>query len=287
MERANKEVVRHCRNLIYELRKTDSWDEEILKVQAMMNEKSSEATGLSPNEIVFAGQIDLHAGRLYPQPTAKQRQSMSAYMKQQIDFQDELMKLAEKQIELNEENHLKDNDELETKYEVGEYLVVKHENGEPPNKFAVRWHGPYRIIEVENRPQGTIYTTYSPKDGKISYYHASFVQQHPCRTDIEAVQSAVLDDDKHFLVEEVLDHEIITINNKPNLNLKIKWFGYKEPEMTGINISLKRNKIIKEYLKLKNLEKFGTLKKDDRGYENPSESENKPKRARFEKENDN
>ena len=280
VERANKEVVRHCRNLVYELRKNDSWDEELLKVQAMMNEKTSEATGLSPNQIIFAGQIDLHAGRLYPQPSSKERQSMSEYMKKQIEFQDNLMKLAEEEITKNNIIHLKNNEDIEIKYDVGDYLVVRHESGEPPDKFSVRWHGPYRILEVEDRPQGTIYTTYSPKNGKIEYYHASFVQQHPCRDDTEAVRSAVLDDDKHFIVEEVLDHEIITLNNKQNLNLKIKWFGYKEPEMTGMNISLKRNKTVKNYLKDKNLEKFGSLNKNDRGYENPIE-ENKQKKQKF------
>ena len=276
VERANKEVVRHIRNIVYELRKNDSWDDELLKVQAMMNEKTSEATGLSPNQIIFAGQIDLHAGRLYPQPTIKQHQSMSSYMKKQIEFQDNLMKLAEKEIMENDKNHLENNVDLEIKYDIGDYIVVRHESGEAPNKLSVRWHGPYRITEVENRPQGTIYTTYSPKDGKIAYYHASFVKQHPCRDDLEAVKSAVLDDDK-----EVLDHEIITNNNKQTLNLKIKWFGYKEPEMTGLNISLKRNKIIKNYLKDKNLEKFGTLKRDDRGYENPNEKETIIKKTRF------
>ena len=270
VERANKEVVRHCRNLVYELRKNDSWDEELLKVQAMMNEKTSEATGLSPNKIIFAGQIDLHAGRLYPQPSIKERQSMSDFMKKQIDFQDNLMKLAEKEITKNNLIHLKDNEDMEIKYDVGDYLVVRHESGEPPNKFSVRWHGPYRIIEVEDRPQGTIYTTYSP----------SFIQQHPCRSDLEAVRSAVLDDDKHFIVEEVIDHEIVTNNNKQNLNLKIKWFGYKEPEITGMNNSFKRNKIIQKYLKDKNLEKFGSLNKDDRGYENPL-SENPKKETKI------
>ena len=49
VERANKEVIRHMRNIAYELRKSNSWDEEIPRIQAIMNEKVSEATGLTPN----------------------------------------------------------------------------------------------------------------------------------------------------------------------------------------------------------------------------------------------
>ena len=65
--------MRHARNIAYETRNADTWDEEILKIQAIMNDKKSEATGLSPNQIVFVGQINLQEGRLYPQPTEKQR----------------------------------------------------------------------------------------------------------------------------------------------------------------------------------------------------------------------
>ena len=52
-------------------------------------------------------------------------------------------------------------------------------------------HGPYRITEITKRPQGTVYTCYSPKDGNFADYHASIVQAHPCETDLEAVKSAV------------------------------------------------------------------------------------------------
>ena len=44
------------------------------EIQAILNEQVSEATGLKPNDIVVVGKVDLHAGRLYPQPTTKGRQ---------------------------------------------------------------------------------------------------------------------------------------------------------------------------------------------------------------------
>jgi hypothetical protein len=95
VERANKEVIRHARNLAYTLRHADSWDEDILKIQAILNEKVSESTGLTPNQILFVGQIDLHSGRLYPNPTPEQRQTMSKYMRAQLNLQDQLMEFAE------------------------------------------------------------------------------------------------------------------------------------------------------------------------------------------------
>jgi IS30 family transposase len=72
VERANKEIRRHLRVLTHEHRTREEWDVEYLKVQAILNEKVSESTGLKPNEIVFAGKVNLHAGRLFPRPSPKE-----------------------------------------------------------------------------------------------------------------------------------------------------------------------------------------------------------------------
>ena len=279
VERANKEVIRHMRNIAYELRKSTSWDEEIPRIQAIMNEKVSEATGLTPNQIIFAGQINLHEGRLFPQPSPKQRQTMSHYMKEQIDLQNSLMDIADKQQAQINANRLQSNEDIEILHHTGEYIVVRHESGKAPNKLSVRWHGPYRIIEVTKRPQGTVYTCYSPKDGKMADYHASIVQAHPCESDMEAVKSAVLDDDKSYIIEKIINHEIVEINKRKVLNLTIKWHGYKEPEITGMNVSLQRNVAVQEYLKEKGLQSFGLSTK--RSNIDNNENTQKIKRIKF------
>ena len=278
VERANKEVIRHARNIAYELKNAEAWDEDLLKVQSIMNSKVSEATGLSPSQIVFAGQIDLYAGRLYPQPSKTNRVSMSKYMQKQLDYQEQLMTLAEEQQYKTTIAHFKNNEDNETKFQVGQYIVVRHENGIAPTKLSVRWHGPYRILEVNNRPQGTVYTCYSPKDGKIADYHASIVQWHSCQDDTMAVRSQVLDDNQSFIVEDVIKHDILKVNGTEKLNLLIKWFGYEKPSLTGMNISLKRNEVVQRYLIANNLEKYGIREIVDN---NPEGSEPLKKRVRF------
>jgi hypothetical protein len=222
-----------------------------------MNEKVSEATGLTPNQIVFAGQVNLHEGRLYPQPTSKQRQSMSKYMLKQIEIQDKLMAMADKQQDIINAAHIANQADLELLHHTGEYIVVRHENGQPPTKLSVRWHGPYRIIEVTSRPQGTVYTCYCPKTGKVYDFHASIVQSHPARTDLEATTSAILDDLDTFIIERIVGHEIVGETSKRTLNLNIKWHGYKDTEWSSLNISLKKNGAVQEYLKANSLEQFG------------------------------
>jgi hypothetical protein len=263
------------RNLTYELRKEATWDEELLKVQAILNNKVSEATGLTPNQIIFAGQIDLLEGRIYPQPTQEQRISMSAYMKQQINFQDELMKMARENQDEANRIHMSDSKDRYLPLSIGNYVVVRHEDGKAPTKLSVRWHGPYRVISFTQRLQGTVYTCYCPTTGRTYDFHASVVQIHPCLSDKECVKSKVLDDENLFIPEEILRHEIKGANQ---LNLLIKWAGDKQPEWSGLNIDLKRNSDIQAYLKKHGLEEYGLKKPIDQDapyWQDPDEVQEK------------
>jgi len=128
-------------------------------IQAILNDKTSEATGLKPNEIVFTGKVDLHAGRLYPRPTEKTWKSMSEFMKEQITLQEKLIEQMEERIEYRYEKHSKDSKELPS-LDIGTYILAKYED-DKKTKMELSWHGPYRITEVKKRPQGTIYTVYN------------------------------------------------------------------------------------------------------------------------------
>jgi len=66
VERANKEVLRHLRNFIYDTKVIDEWPEYLPQVERLMNSHVSKSTGVSPADMVFAGQIDLNAGILFP-----------------------------------------------------------------------------------------------------------------------------------------------------------------------------------------------------------------------------
>ena len=63
---------------------------------------------------------------------------------------------------------------------------------------------------------------------------------------------------KHtHIIEKILNHEVVEVNKRKALNLAIKWHGYKEPEVTGMNVSLQRNVAVHEYFKEKGLQSFG------------------------------
>ena len=72
-------------------------------------------------------------------------------------------------------------------------------------------------------------------------------------------------------MEQILSHEIV--NNK--LNFRIKWRGYEQPELTGLNSTLQNNEIVQKYLQINALQKFANKRKA-KEMDTPE-----PKRVRF------
>ena len=60
VERANKEVLRHLRNFIFDSKVIAEWPSYLSQVEQIMNSHVSKSTGVSPVEMVFAGQVDLN-----------------------------------------------------------------------------------------------------------------------------------------------------------------------------------------------------------------------------------
>ena len=277
VERVNKEIRRHLNVLIHEKKEKDQWDEHYLMIQAILNDKTSEATGLKPNEIVFTGKVDLHAGRLYPRPTEKTWKSMSDFMKEQITLQEKLIEQMEERIEYRYEKHSKDSKELPS-LEIGTYVLAKYED-DKKTKMELSWHGPYRITEVKKRPQGTIYTVYDPKKAKILQYHAAFVKPIVCRDDLEAsIRSA--HDDSTYIVQDIIDHKID--ESTKTLEFQVKLYGELIPKWVKYSTAMKDNPIVKKYIDEKGITKVTPMTKR-KADENVDESENEiaSKKVRF------
>jgi hypothetical protein len=239
VERAHRETRRHLRVLLHETKGKEQWDDHYLKIQAILNEKTSEATGLKPNEIVFTGKVDLHAGRLYPRPTEKDWKSMSEFMQEQIMIQEKLIQHMEERIEYRNEKRTKDSTETPP-LAVGTYILAMHED-DKRSKMDLPWHGPYRITKVEARPQGTIYTVFDPKKDKFYRYHAAYVKPIECKDDLEAsIRSS--HDDSTYIVQEIVAHKVD--ENTKTLDFQVKLYGDLIPKWVKYTTSMKDNALV-------------------------------------------
>jgi hypothetical protein len=87
VERANKEVLRHLRNFILDRKVIADWPDFLPQVEQIMNSHVSQATGMAPVDMVFAGQVNLNQGKLFPQPPYNNVEPMSEYMQRIIKRQ--------------------------------------------------------------------------------------------------------------------------------------------------------------------------------------------------------
>jgi len=108
VERSNKEVVRHLRNMIFDKRVLPTWAIYLPLVQRMMNASIHSALGVSPAQILFCNAIDLDRNLF---PMAKEfsisyaNLTLSQYASDLLTAQDIIIKVAQDhQFDKNEQH---------------------------------------------------------------------------------------------------------------------------------------------------------------------------------------
>ena len=242
VERANREVLRHLRNFIFDKKVIGAWPDYLPQGELIINSQISKATGVSPAEMVFAGQVDLNQGRLYPQADNPNRQEpVSDYMRTIIQKQNTLMEIAERNQAAADMFHLsKNGGNSKTEFAIDSMVTVAYENDErrPPTKLHNRRRGPFRVVSKTTREEGDVYTCVDLITHKEESFHvtllAPFVYDvmRTTLTDIAATERQM------FIVEKVISHRWNNPNatndrnlqRAHNLELQIKWKNYDVPE---------------------------------------------------------
>ena len=96
--------------------------------------------------MIFAGQVDLNAGKLFPQTPHPEHVPMSEYMKKLIDQQDQLMKISLKNQHDADMFHMnKKSIKSITEFPIDSFVTVSYENDEhrPPTKLHNKRRGPF------------------------------------------------------------------------------------------------------------------------------------------------
>ena len=68
VERANREVGRHLRNIVYDKRVLDTWSLYVHSVQRIMNSVPHRSTRYAPVQLMFGSRVDLQKGLIIPWP---------------------------------------------------------------------------------------------------------------------------------------------------------------------------------------------------------------------------
>jgi hypothetical protein len=97
VERANKEVMRHLRDIIFDARVDTDWSTYVPLVQRIINSQVHSKTGLAPMELVWGKTLDLNRGIMTQRE--KPTENLSEWINKMIHSQKVAIQIAsEKQL---------------------------------------------------------------------------------------------------------------------------------------------------------------------------------------------
>jgi hypothetical protein len=154
VERANKEVLRHLRAIIHDVKVIDKWRIYLPFVQRILNSSVNQNIGVSPAQLLFGNAITLNRSVLVDLPTHVKR-DLSEWALDMMQAQYiALDAAATYQKSVDERNRTKRQREDPTEFSDGSLVLTKyHKTGfktGPPNKLLTHLKGPFQVLEHDD-----------------------------------------------------------------------------------------------------------------------------------------
>jgi len=227
-ERVNKEVLRHLRNIIFERRVGKKWSKYLPLVQRIINTSKHSATGLTPVQIVFpnpSNACQLDRGIL----AQKGDILLSAYMKELMEAQSQIIAIAEHNLTVKDSKHLEKYSKERTKFEIGSYVLVGHRlqglRRGPKSKLLPFLRGPMKIIGWDEK---NTYHVQNLINQVVTSHNVTnlrpFLYDERTLTPLQTATADTLDE---FIVEKVLEMRGDPRSQlRKTLQFKVRWAGY-------------------------------------------------------------
>ena len=107
VERANKEVMRHLRNIMFDNGALDQWSRYLPIVQNIMNSAIHSATGFSPAQMIFGTINNMSQGLIFPRNIAPPtRFATTDYVSELFKSQRRLIEAAAESLRKRDKQHL-------------------------------------------------------------------------------------------------------------------------------------------------------------------------------------
>ena len=248
VERVNKEVNRHIRNILSKVKDRSKWTEYIPLVRRIINSSIHLATGFRPSEMLFGSSIDLNKGLL---PVGEGGIVNHVMQKRH----EEILALAAKsQKELDAKHMAERNPRSFTEYKIGDYVLTEYKSGKPESKLHPKRLGPYTVVGRN----GNNYDLQNCVTNKQYTYHIKKI--HPFywdKREVDPTKVAMMDN-SFYEVLKVDSHKFIGNKKqiKDNLELFMQFEDDPEPTWYGWNSTYNDVAVIQDYFKKNNLKHF-------------------------------
>ena len=250
VERANKEVMRHLRNIIFDENVISTWSIHIPIVRRIMNSSVHSATGFTPASLLFGNSIDIDKGFLFPNKKENNPEtSYSVWSEQRLSAHATLLDIARQTLTEKDEVHMKTYPNNRSEFDIDSYVLVEHRQNNlrrgPNSKLLPFLKGPMRVIsKLDN-----IYTLQDIVSMRSYEYHIKNLRVFNFDPNTQnPLTYALKDDGTMYQVDFVSKHRGDPKKNKGQLKFLVHWVGYDEPTWEPWS-HVRRNIRLHEYLR--------------------------------------
>ena len=259
VERANKEVMRHLRAMLFEKRLREHWYKYLPFVMRIINTTVHSSTGVSPAALLYGNA--LHNDKtIYDNLTSAQvtRLSLSEWSDKMLKAQQILIDIAQKHQRQKDKEHMSraPSENKLTQYPINSYVLVEYPSTclrkGPPNKLMPILKGPMRVMEKI----GVRYTLLNLVNNQTEEVHIT--RLHPFYYDADHIKPADIANIDNQMVD--VDHIIKHWGNpkrKSNMQFLVRWANSNETDDQWLPWKdLRTNSALHKYLQEQNLAKL-------------------------------
>ena len=235
VERANKEVLRHLRNLIFDKRIIPIWSDVLPLVQRIIMNEPIEHLGVSPAQLLYGNAIDLDRGIFLPHlPRDEEGREivLSEWSAKMLKSQAILLQLAEKRQRHHDLKHaLANHVFVPTTFPINSYVLAEYPDGamgkRPPTKFHPKLKGPFRVVNHN----GSEYTVQNLVTNAYEKYHSKALRPFVYDDELVNPRDVAMRDNDEYVIEAILAHDGDPKQLR-TLKFLVKWLGYPDSENT-------------------------------------------------------
>lgn len=232
VERANKEVMRHLRAIIFDRNVKHNWSQFLPLVQRIMNATHHESIGASPAQLLFGNAIHLDRRvildrqEIFRNILQPRDQTLNQWAEEMITAQAKIIQASQEHQRRLDEAHIAAHDPRRTEFAINSYVLVNYPHngitGGPPSKLLLHKKGPFRVVNHV----GSTYTVENLVNNKLEDYHITALTKF--EYDSEAIDPRLIAnrDNQMWDVESVIAHKGDPKGSKKQLFFRIKWAGY-------------------------------------------------------------
>ena len=222
VERANKEILRHVRSILFDKSIHKQWTKVIPMVQRILNSQKSTVTGCTPADLVLINANNLER-YIYMNPISNSNDNnLSKWVSDRLILQKKVLEVAQSKLQEKEEEKLKQSSTQPTEYTVGTYVLLRSPEGDMikgMSKLKLPLRGPMLVTQFQNDQ----YTVQDITTGKESKVHVSRLLPFYYDESYEDPYQIAAKDTDEEEVDFILDHT--STKYKKDMDFLVRWTG--------------------------------------------------------------